>query len=222
MNEKVLVSWGGGKDSAMALCELLANKQHEVSALLTTVSEEYDRISMHGVRRAFLESQAESIGLPLEIVYIPKDSSNEVYENRMGKVLEGYLLRGVSGVMFGDIFQEDIRKHRERNLSRIGMDAFFPLWNRDTVKLARKFLELGFRAVVTCVDSNALSGDFVGREYDERFLSDIPPGVDPCGENGEFHTFVYDGPIFNERIPFTLGDIVLRDNRFYFCDLIPE
>ncbi len=222
MKEKVLVSWGGGKDSAMALQEIRSNREFEVSALLTTVSEEYERISMHGVRRVLLERQAESIGLPLEVVYIPKDASNEIYESRMGTLLEERKSNGVSGVVFGDIFLEDIRKHRERNLARIGMKGIFPLWNMDTTKLARGFLDLCFKAVVTCVDSKNLSKEFVGRDFDERFLSDLPPGVNPCGENGEFHTFVYDGPIFEQRVSFSIGEIVLRDNRFYFCDLVPE
>jgi uncharacterized protein (TIGR00290 family) len=222
MKEKVLLSWGGGKDSALALQELQVKSQCEVWGLLTTVSEEYDRISLHGVRRILLERQAESIGLPLDIIYIPRDASNEIYESRMKKALEKHLSKGVSGVVFGDIFLEDVRKHRESNLARTGMGASFPLWKRDTAELARMFLDLGFKAIVTCVDSDSLSGNFVGRQYDEGFLSDIPPGVDPCGENGEFHTFVYDGPILRDKLSFTVGDTVLRDNRFYFCDLIPK
>jgi uncharacterized protein (TIGR00290 family) len=222
MKERVLVSWGGGKDSALALNELLENREYEVSALLTTISEEYDRISMHGVRRALLERQAESLGLPLEIVYIPRDASNEEYERRMRNVLEEHISKGVSGVVFGDIFQEDLRDYRERRLSEIGMNAIFPLWKCDTSELAQRFINLGFKALTTCVDSKTLSKDFVGNEFNKRFLSELPPNVDPCGENGEFHTFVHDGPIFNEKLSFRLGDIVLRDNRFYFCDLIPE
>jgi uncharacterized protein (TIGR00290 family) len=222
MGERVLVSWGGGKDSALALHELKRKDELEVSAILTTVSEEYDRISMHGVRRALLECQAESLGLPLEIVYIPKDASNEAYEKRMKKVLEEYLEKGISSVVFGDIFLEDVREHREKNLSRIGMNAIFPLWKCDTAELARRFIDLDFRAITTCIDSKALTKEFVGIEFDKRFLSELPSNVDPCGENGEFHTFVYDGPVFEKTIAFELGDVVLRENRFFFCDLVPE
>jgi uncharacterized protein (TIGR00290 family) len=136
--------------------------------------------------------------------------------------LTDYQRRGVSSVVFGDIFLEDLRKYREENLSKIGMKGIFPIWKRDTTELAHKFIELGFKAVITCVDSNVLDKRFVGRDYDKQFLQELPSSIDPCGENGEFHSFVYDGPIFKERIAFTVGDIVLRDNRFYFGDLMPE
>jgi uncharacterized protein (TIGR00290 family) len=222
VKEKVLLSWSGGKDSALALHELQKKGEYEVSGLLTTVSEEYDRINMHGVRRTLLENQAESLGLPLEVVYIPRDASNEVYENRMKKVLEEQLNKDISSVVFGDIFLEDAREHREKNLSRIGMNAIFPLWESDTAELARRFINLRFRAVVTCVDSKVLPKEFVGIEFDRRFLSELPSNVDPCGENGEFHTFVYDGPVFEKRISFKLEDVVLRENRFFFCDLVPR
>ncbi len=221
MTEKVLFSWSGGKDSAMALYELQKTHSYEISALLTTVTEDYDRVSMHGVRRVLLEQQAESLGIPLEKIYITKNASNDDYEVKMRNKLMEYQGRGVLSVVFGDIFLEDLRKYREENLSKIGMMGIFPIWRKDTTELAHSFIDLGFMAVITCVDLNVLDKRFVGRIYDKQFLHELPSSVDPCGENGEFHSFVYDGPIFQERIAFTIGDIVLRDNRFYFCDLIP-
>jgi uncharacterized protein (TIGR00290 family) len=221
MVEKVLFTWSGGKDSALALYELQRNGRYEVTALLTTVTEDYDRISMHGVRRVLLEQQAQSLGLPLEIVYIPRNSSNEDYEARLREKLLQYKSRSVTSVVFGDIFLEDVRNYRENNLAQVGMKGVFPIWKRDTAELAHTFIDLGFKAIITCVDSNALDGKFAGRPFDERFLSELPSNVDPCGENGEFHSFVYDGPIFRKKIKYKKGRIVLRDNRFYFCDLIP-
>jgi uncharacterized protein (TIGR00290 family) len=222
MAEKIIFTWSGGKDSAMALYELQRTHSYEVSALLTTITEDYERISMHGVRRILLERQADSLGLSLEKVFISKNTSNEEYESKMQDALIKYRATGVSYVVFGDIFLEDLRKYREDNLSKVDMKGIFPIWKRDTTELAHTFIDLGFKAVVTCVDSNVLDKKFVGRVFEEQFLSELPSTVDPCGENGEFHSFVYDGPIFRERIAFTVGDIVLRDNRFYFCDLIPD
>lgn len=221
MNEKILFTWSGGKDSAMALHEILKGAAYEISSLLTTVTEDYERVSIHGVRRALLEEQAASLGLPLEEVFIPKNTSDGEYEARMGEVLEKYRASGVSAAAFGDIFLEDLRRYRENNLSRIGMKAIFPLWKRDSAELARAFIRLGFKAVITCVDSHALDRTFAGRIFNEGFLSEIPPSVDPCGENGEFHSFVYDGPLFRKEISFTRGEVVLRENRFWYCDLIP-
>jgi len=221
MNEKVLFTWSGGKNSAIALYELQKTHSYEISALLTTVTEGYDRISMHGVRWILLEQQAESLGLPLVNIYITKNASNDEYESKMRDKLMDYQSRGVLSVCFGDIFLEDLRKYREENLSKIGMKGIFPIWKRNTTELAHTFIDLGFKAVITCVDSNVLDKRFVGRVYDKQFLHELPYSIDPCGENGEFHSFVYNGPIFRERIAFTMGNIVLRDNRFYFCDLIP-
>ncbi len=221
MREKVLVSWSGGKDSALALHEVQKDQEYEITALLTTLTEDYDRISMHGVRRTLLERQASSLGFPLEEVFISKDASNEEYGSKMREVLESYLAAGVTAVVFGDIFLEDLRKYRERNLAEIGMRAVFPLWKRDTAELARTFVDLGLQAVVTCVDSKVLDRSFVGRSFNRRFVSDLPPSIDPCGENGEFHSFVFDGPIFQEAIPFRKGRTVLRRSRFYYCDLMP-
>jgi len=221
LKQKVLFAWSGGKDSSMALYKLLKNRKYMVSSLLTTVTEDYDRISMHGVRRTLLEQQASSLGLPLEKVYISKVSSNEEYEANMAKTLKKYKKLSVSTVAFGDIFLEDLRKYREDKLSEVGMKVIFPVWKINTAKLARDFINLGFKAVITCVDKTKLSRKFVGRQFDRKFLSDLPSGVDPCGENGEFHSFVYDGPIFKDIIAYKKGKIVLRNKRFYYCDLIP-
>jgi len=218
--DRVLVSWSGGKDSAMALSEALRSGNYEVVALLTTVTRDYDRISMHGVRRALLKQQAESLGLKLEEVFITKDASNAEYESSMGKVLSKYKELGVSSVVFGDIFLEDLRKYREEKLSQLNMHAIFPIWKVETNELARRFMGAGFKAVTTCVDTNVLGKEFVGREINEDFLSELPGGVNPCGENGEFHSFVYDGPVFKKPIAFSLGEKVLRENRFYYCDLV--
>ncbi len=217
----MLLSWSGGKDSALALHEVQKDQEYEIVALLTTLTEDYDRISMHGVRRTLLERQASSLGFPLEEVFISKDASNEEYGSKMREVLESYLTAGVTAVVFGDIFLEDLRKYRERNLAEIGMKAVFPVWKRDTTELGRTFIDLGFRAIITCVDSQVLDRSFAGRPFDEQFLMDIPLGVDPCGENGEFHSFVFDGPIFREAIPCRKGRTVLRRSRFYYCDLMP-
>jgi uncharacterized protein (TIGR00290 family) len=219
--KKVLVSWSGGKDSAFALYEILHDSHYQVSALMTTVTEDYDRVSMHGVRSVLLERQAASLGFPIEKVFIAKNASNEEYESKVGRVLTKYKLAGVDTVVFGDIFLEDLRKYREDQLAALEMRCMFPVWKRDTGELATALTTVGFKAVTTCVDTHALGKDFVGRVIDERFLSELPRTVDACGENGEYHSFVFDGPIFREKVPFTLGDIVLRENRFYYCDLIP-
>ena len=222
MAEKALFAWSGGKDSALALREILASGEFEIAALLTTVTADYDRTSMHGVRRVLLEQQAEALGFPLEIVPITKNSSNEEYEASMRSVLTKHLVAGVSSVAIGDVFLEDVRQYRENNLAKMWMRAVFPLWGRDTLKLAHTFIDLGFEAIITCVDSKALDKRFVGRLFDVQFLSDLPSTVDPCGENGEYHSFVYDGPIFRNKVEHTVGEVVLRDDRFYYCDLVPR
>ena len=218
--EPILFGWSGGKDSAMALHTILQCDDVQVTALLTTVTEGYERISMHGVRRELLERQAQSIGLPLHEVRIPPQCVNPIYEARMEEALRVHYNRGVRKVAFGDIFLEDLRVYREKNLARIGMTALFPIWKRDTRELIRLFHAQRFRAIAVCVDPKVLDRRFAGRELDESFFPDLPPGVDPCGENGEFHTFVFDGPIFRSPIPVRTGDVVDRDS-FIFCDLQP-
>jgi uncharacterized protein (TIGR00290 family) len=218
MKEKVLFSWSGGKDSAFALHDVLQVGEYEIAALLTTVTRDYDRISMHGVRNNLLEEQAARLGLPIERIYLSKESSNEEYEAGMKAMLLRYRQIGITKVVFGDIYLEDLRKYREDKLAQIQMTAIFPLWKQDTSVLARRFICLGFKAVLTCVDSKFLGPEFAGLEFDETLLTQLSPGVDPCGENGEFHTFVYAAPIFNQPIPLTRGEIVLRNERFWYCD----
>lgn len=219
--EPILFCWSGGKDSAMALHTLVQRSDIQIAALLTTVTESYERISMHGVRRDLLERQAQSIGLPLHEVRIPPQCVNPVYEARMEAALRIYLEKGVRKVAFGDIFLEDLRAYREKNLSRVGMTAIFPIWKRDTRELIRSFHANGFRAVAVCVDPKILAPSFAGRELDESFFRDLPAHADPCGENGEFHTFVFDGPIFRSPISVRTGEIVNRDG-FVFCDILEE
>jgi uncharacterized protein (TIGR00290 family) len=219
--EPILFCWSGGKDSAMALHTLLQRSDIHIAALLTTVTEGYERISMHGVRRELLERQVQSIGMPLHEVRIPPQCINPIYEARMEEALRVHFEKGVRKVAFGDIFLEDLRAYRENNLARIGMTALFPIWRRDTRELIRSFHANQFRAVAVCVDSKVLDPSFAGRELDESFFRDLPSHADPCGENGEFHSFVFDGPIFQSPIPVRTGEIVNRDG-FVFCDILEE
>lgn len=219
MKEKIILAWSGGKDCSLAYYFIQETKGCDIVALLTTVTEDYNRVSMHGIRRILLEQQAESLGLPLEKVYIPKDSSNKEYESRMKEVLLRYQNENINSVGFGDIFLEDVRKYREKKLAQVGMEAIFPLWKRDTSELMRNFIDLGFKAIVTCVDSRVLDSSFAGKQIDQDFVDSLPSGVDPSGENGEFHSFVFDGPIFKHKIKVSVGEVVLRDS-FYFCDLL--
>jgi uncharacterized protein (TIGR00290 family) len=221
MPEPILFCWSGGKDSAMALHALLLRNDVQIAALLTTVTETYNRISMHGVRRELLAQQARSLNLPLHEVLIPPQCVNPIYESRMEQALRQHFDRGVRTVAFGDIFLEDLRAYREKNLSRIGMTALFPLWKRDTRELIREFHANKFRAIAVCVDAKILAPSFAGRELDTSFFRDLPPHADPCGENGEFHTFVFDGPIFQSPIPVRTGEVVNRDG-FIFCDLLSQ
>ena len=218
--EKVLLCWSGGKDSAMALYEMKKSREYDIVALLTTITEGYDRVSLHGVRRALVEQQAQSLGLPLEVVFIPQNCSNQQYESKMRDTLTRFKRDGVSLVAFGDVFLEEVRRYSENNLSQLNMKGLFPLWGRDSAELVKSFLAAGFQAVTTCIDSRVLAPGFVGRILGSDFFSDLPANVDPAGENGEFHSFVFDGPIFRERIRYDLGSQVLRDSH-YFCDLLP-
>ncbi len=228
--EKVIMTWSGGKDSALALYKILKSKKYRVISLLTTLTKGYDRISMHGVRRVLLEQQAKSLGLPVKEIFIPKECTNKIYEKRMGDALADFQKKGVTSVVFGDIFLETVRKYRDENLAKIGMRGIYPLWGSNTKKLARNFIAIGFKSIVVCVDSRSFgsfSADIIkgfgsiGKRYDKEFLGELPSNWDPCGENGEFHTFVFDGPIFKNPVCFTKGKIVHRDS-FYFCDLVPK
>ena len=205
----------------MALFEIQKTRGYEIVALLTTVTDGYDRISMHGVREELLERQAESLGLRLHKILITKNATNEEYESNMKEVLKKYQNENINSVAFGDIFLEDLKRYREENLSKIGMEGIFPIWKRNTTELIGTFIDLGFRAIVTCVDSKVLDSSFVGREIDDDFIRQFPPHIDPCGENGELHSFVFSGPTFKKKITFSIGEIVLRDS-FYFCDLLPS
>jgi uncharacterized protein (TIGR00290 family) len=216
--EDVLVSWSGGKDSCLALYELQQAGRHRPAALLTTVTKDYDRIQMHGVRRALLERQAESLGLTLRRIFIHKGATNEEYEGAMAEAFAEYRGRGVDTVVFGDLFLEDVRAYREQFLARHGMRGLYPVWMRDTGEFVREFIALGFKAVVTCVSAEALDESFAGRIIDEEFLASLPPDVDPCGERGEFHTCAYAGPMFSAPIPVETGITVERDG-FVFTDL---
>jgi uncharacterized protein (TIGR00290 family) len=219
--EPVLFCWSGGKDSAMALHALVQDPWVRVMALLTTVTEGYERVSMHGVRRELLQQQAQSIGLPLHEVLIPPECVNLIYEARMKAALQKHFENGVCKVAFGDIFLEDLRAYREKNLASIGMTALFPIWKRDSRELIDSFHAHGFRSIAVCVNPKLLDRSFAGRELDRSFFADLPPQVDCCGEYGEFHTFAFDGPIFKDAVRFQVGERVDRDS-FVFCDLLPE
>ncbi|MEX0999251.1 MAG: diphthine--ammonia ligase [Thermodesulfobacteriota bacterium] len=218
---KVIFSWSGGKDSSLALHEIQKNQKCKITALITTVTADYDRVSMHGLRTNLLEEQARNLDIPLQKVLISKNASNDEYESKFNEVLLKYKETGISQVVFGDLFLEDIKKYREDLLQKVEMECVFPIWKRDTTKLAYEFIDLGFKAITVCVDSEVLGEEFAGREFNKHFLNELPEGIDPCGENGEFHTFTFDGPIFKKPIDHRLGEIVLRDERFYYCDILP-
>ncbi|HEY2395869.1 MAG TPA: ATP-binding protein [Rudaea sp.] len=218
----VALAWSGGKDSAMALAALRADPQLEVVALVTTMTHDYDRISIHGVRRSVLEAQVEAIGTALVEVAIPAAASNAIYEAAFAETLTS--LRnahpGIDHLAFGDLFLADVRAYRERLLASIGWTPLFPLWGADTAALAAGFIARGFRAILTCVDTTQISADFAGREFDASLLADLPAAADPCGENGEFHTCVHAGPIFSRPLSLRTGERVLRDERFQYCDVL--
>ena len=217
----VALAWSGGKDSSLTLAALRADPTVEVVSLLTTVTGDYDRISIHGVRRTVLEAQVSALGLPLIEATIPAAASNDLYEGAFANALE--ILRrqcpDVSHLAFGDLFLADVRAYRESLLQRLGWTPVFPLWGKDTAQLARQFVNQGYRAILTCVDTTQLAAEFAGRDFDATLLDELPPTVDPCGERGEFHTCVYDGPIFPQPLPLQRGERVQRDGRFEYCDL---
>lgn len=247
MVEKVVFNWSTGKDSAYALYKLMHQPQFEVVGLLTSVSAQFKRVSMHGVRVELLEMQAKSIGLPLLKMEIPEMPTMEVYENVVRSTLLQLKEQGVTASVFGDIFLEDLRKYREEKLEQLQLKGVFPLWKLPTKQLINEFIDLGFKTIVTCVNEAYLDKSFVGRVIDQKFLSDLPTNVDPCGENGEFHTFTFEGPIFTQPIDFTIGEVVYRtypspkettdssydcedkeedkvpkNSGFWYCDLLPK
>lgn len=214
------LSWSGGKDSSLTLWVLRRDLGREPRALITTVTEGYDRISMHGVRRSLLARQANAAGVPLLEVSIPPQCPNDVYEARMAQAFASAQLREVEEIAYGDLFLEDIRAYRENHVIAAGKKPLFPVWHRDTTQLAREFVDAGFEAIVVVVDSKRLDPAFAGRRFDHAFLDDLPDAIDPCGENGEFHTFVYAGPIFDRTIACEPGEVVTRDG-FVFADVLP-
>lgn len=218
---KTLLAWSSGKDSAWSLHVLRGEQGVEVAGLLTTVNESFGRVAMHAVRRELLEAQARAAGLPLHAVSIPHPCPNDVYEAAMAGALAEARAAGVEAVAFGDLFLEDIRRYREERMAATGLRPLFPLWGRPTRALAEEMIDGGLRARLTCVDPKALEASFAGRAFDRDLLEALPPGVDPCGERGEFHTFAWAGPMFGHAIPVVVGEIVHRDG-FAFADLLPE
>lgn len=221
MAKQTILSWSGGKDSALALQALRSDPAIEVMGLLTSITRDYDRISIHGVRRSLLEAQVDRLGLPLFEIDLEANCTNEAYEAAFQLAFEEVwtAFPQVSQVAFGDLFLEDVRAYRERLLAGSGLEPLFPIWGQNTEKLAGQFLLDGFQARVVCVDTTQLDESFAGRAFDEQFLRDLPPGIDPCGEHGEFHTFVSAGPIFGWPVDYRVGDKVLRDERFMYCDI---
>jgi uncharacterized protein (TIGR00290 family) len=217
---KAVVSWSSGKDSALALHGARRSGEVEVVGILTTITSEFGRVSMHGVREALLDRQAQALGLPCWKVPIPSPCPNEVYEREMARVLAAVRELGVTAVVFGDLFLEDLRRWRETKLAEIGMRAIFPLWGRDTAALARQMIEVGLQARLTCIDPKKLDRSFAGRSFDAALLEGLPDDVDPCGENGEFHTFAWAGPMFTKPVAIEVGEVVERDG-FVFADMLP-
>jgi uncharacterized protein (TIGR00290 family) len=218
---KTLVSWSSGNDSAWTVHILRQRGDVEIGGLLTTINEAAQRVAMHAVRVDVLQAQADALGLPLWQIPIPSPCPNEVYERVMAAAVQRAVAEGFTQIAFGDLFLEDIRAYRETTLGKLGMRGLYPVWKRDTQELARSFVDAGFRAVVVCVDGRALDRSFAGRVIDREFLGDLPPVIDPCGENGEFHTFVFDGPSFARPVGFVRGG-VSEDPPFVFCDLLPS
>jgi uncharacterized protein (TIGR00290 family) len=221
MKRKALMSWSSGKDSAWALYQLQRNPEIDLVGLFCTVNKAFDRVAMHGVRVELLQKQAKSIGLPLEIIEIPYPCSNDEYEKIMGRFVERAKSDNIAYFAFGDLFLEDVRKYREEKLKDSGIKPVFPIWGVPTDKLAREMIGSGLRTVITCIDPKQTPKEFIGREFNERFLDSLPETIDPCGENGEFHSFVFDGPMFKEPVEIVLGDIVHRDD-FVFADILPK
>jgi uncharacterized protein (TIGR00290 family) len=219
--QPVALSFSGGKDSSYALYALKQDPAWRVERLLATATREYGRNSMHGIRMELVQQQAESIGIPLDVVWLNANGSGDDYERAMERMLQRYKEQGIEHVAFGDLYLEDVRQYREQLNAAAGIHSIFPVWGRPTRQFAEQFIAAGFKAVVVCVDTTQLDASFCGREFDASFLADLPEGIDWCAENGEFHTFCYDGPIFREPIAFRRGDYVLRDGRFYYLDLVP-
>ncbi len=233
MTHKALMNWSGGKDSALSLYHALKDPNLSVETLLTSVNDSFKRISMHGVREELLQQQAQNIGKPLVTLRLPETVSMEEYQQRMAETLNPLLEQGITHSIFGDIFLEDLRKHREERLAQQGITGVFPIWKRDSMELLEEFWSLGFQTIVVSVNGNLLDKSFCGRILDKDFVNDLPPNIDPCGENGEFHTFVFKAPYFSQEIQFEVGETVdktyeykdaalnMHRTTYYFTDLIP-
>ncbi len=245
MKEKIVFCWSGGKDSALALNRVLRDDRYEIVSLLTTCNEHFQRVSMHGVRLELLDQQARAIGLPLEKIFVSRLSSNGEYQQKMSECLLAYQARGVTGCVFGDIFLEDLKRWREENLAKVGLRGIFPLWKIDSRELLREFFAFGFGSVICCANDAWLGAGAVGRAIDAEFIRSLPAEVDPCGENGEFHSFAFAGPVFRQSVKFTVGEKIYRPleqthpgtstgsspvcpmpgarqtKGFWFCDLLP-
>ncbi len=240
--KKTYFNWSSGKDSALALYKMLLNKEYSIDLLVTNVNQEFERVSMHGLHESLLDKQAESIGLPLQKNYFPADVTMDLYNEIMQRKMEVLLDQKYTHAIFGDIFLEDLKKYRETKLAEVGVTGVFPLWKKDTKKVLQEFLTLGFKAITVCVNAKLLGEEFVGRVIDQQFINDLPKNVDVCGENGEFHTFVFDGPLLKFPIDFEIGEKVLKsytlhddddddddnchqskntnyDTSFWYCDL---
>ncbi|MCM3717518.1 diphthine--ammonia ligase [Fictibacillus phosphorivorans] len=226
MKKKIVVSFSGGKDSVLALHRLQKSGEWEIDSLLTTLTEDYDRTTMHGVRNHMLEEQAKALGIPLRKVWIPRDCVNEVYQQRMEEAVDGIIDDEISYIMFGDIFLEDVKTYREKMLEGTGLTPVFPIWGEDSKELIHEFVDSGFKTVVCCVDTHQIDSSYIGRVIDEQFILDYPKEYDVCGENGEFHTFVFNGPNFSFPIAYQLGafrlakDMYTGKDRFYYVDLL--
>ena len=228
-NKKAIFNWSGGKDSSLALFDTLQKQEYDIACLLCSVNDHYDRVSMHGVRVELLEKQAAEIGIPLRQLRLPEMPSMEDYNEAMFGIMNGFKAEGIDYSIFGDIFLEDLKVYRENQLAKAGMTGVFPIWKRPTTELVKQFIDQGFKAVLVCVNERYLDKSFAGRLIDASFLNDLPANVDPCGENGEYHSFVFDGPIFKKPVPITLGEVVYRkydkgetdnfDTGFFYQDL---
>ena len=240
--KKTYFNWSSGKDSALALYKILQNSAYDLDLLVTTINKDFDRVSMHGLRNELLHKQAKSIGINLKTIEFPADVTMDSYAEIMKETMDSLIEKGYSHTIFGDIFLEDLKAYRDKKLAEVNITGIYPLWKRDTKEILQEFLDLGFKAITVCVNAKLLGEEFVGRVIDEQFIKDLPANVDVCGENGEFHTFVFDGPIFKSPIDFTIGEKVLRsymlhdneddnchqatkekpnhDNSFWYCDLV--
>lgn len=240
--KKAFFNWSTGKDSSLALFKILEQKEYSIETLLTNVNEDYSSISMHGLREELLDKQVESLDLPLEKLYFPAQVTMDLYSQKMREKLSSFKSKGINYSVFGDIFLEDLKKYRDKKLAEVNLEGVYPLWKRDTNELIHEFIDLGFKAITVCVNAKLLGEEFVGRTIDKDFIKDLPSDVDVCGENGEFHTFVYDGPIFKNPIDFKIGEKILKsytlnddddqnchtdtsekvksyDTSFWYCDL---